>query len=79
MLWHVVRQGLVLSAIGIVTGSIAALGLTQYLESMLMGITPTDAFTFISVAGLAAAAAFATYIPARRATKVDPVTALRHE
>lgn len=80
VLWHVVGQGLMLSAIGIAVGSVAALQLTKYLEKMLIGITPTDGFTFISVAGfLAVAAAFASYIPARRATKVDPVIAIRHE
>ncbi len=76
----VVRQGLRLALIGVAAGLIAALGLTRFLESMLFGVRPTDVGTFAVVALVLIAVAFlATYIPARRATKVDPMVALRYE
>jgi putative ABC transport system permease protein len=74
------RQGLILVAVGIPLGIVAAVGLTRYLGSMLFGITPLDATTFIGVAvAFAALAMAACYIPARRAARVDPVTMLRAE
>ncbi len=76
----VLRQGLVLAAIGIVLGLCGAAAGTRYLQSMLFGLTPLDPFTFIAVAtAFALVAALASYLPARRATKVDPVVALRCE
>lgn len=65
---------------GIAAGLAGALALTRYLESMLFGVSPFDPATVASVSMLlAAVAALAIYIPARRATRVDPVVALRCE
>jgi predicted permease len=65
---------------GLVAGAALALGLTRYLSSLLYGVTPNDALTLCSVAMLMAAVAlFASYFPARRASRVDPLTALRCE
>lgn len=76
----VVRQGLGLAAWGIAAGLAGALALTRVMSSLLYGISATDAATFAAVAVLLAAiAALATYIPARRATTVDPIVALREE
>jgi hypothetical protein len=61
-------------------GVLAAAGLTRYIEGLLFGLTPLDAGTFAAVSLLfAAVAMLASYVPARRATKVEPVLALRHE
>jgi putative ABC transport system permease protein len=76
----VVGQGLSLAGIGIVLGLGGAAGVTQYLEGMLFGITPLDPATFVVVSLLfAAVAALAAFVPARRATKIDPIIALRVE
>lgn len=76
----VVRQGMQLVAIGIVAGLAGALGLTRVMSSLLFGVSATDAFTFGAVAALLAVVALAaTVIPARRATRVDPMVALREE
>jgi predicted permease len=81
---HVLRlvlgQGAVLVFAGIVIGVAAALALTRFLSSMLFGVRPNDVVTFVAVAiVLAGAACMASYVPARRATKVDPMVALRYE
>jgi ABC-type antimicrobial peptide transport system permease subunit len=76
----VVRQGMGLAAIGILAGLAGAAALTRVMASLLFGVSATDATTFGSVAGLLAVVALAaTVIPARRATRVDPMVALREE
>jgi putative ABC transport system permease protein len=76
----VVRDGAKLALFGIVIGIAAALGLTRLMASMLFEVTPTDPVTFAAVAFLLAfVALLACYIPARRATRVDPMVALRYE
>jgi putative ABC transport system permease protein len=76
----VLRSGMSLALLGIVIGLAGAFGLTRLMSKLLFGVTPTDAFTFASVAAILFVVAFlACYIPARRATKVDPSIALRYE
>jgi len=76
----VVRQGMQLAGIGIAAGLVGALGLTRVMNSLLFGVSTTDALTFATVPALLAAVAFAaTVIPAWRATRVDPMVALRQE
>jgi predicted permease len=80
ILGMVVRQGMELVGIGIVIGLAGAAGLTRVMAGLLFGVSATDALTFGAVAVLLAAVAFAaTAIPARRATTVDPMVALRDE
>jgi len=79
MRW-VLRQGLVLLAIGVAIGVVGALALTRSLASFLYGVQPTDPITFVGVTLiLAAVAVLASYIPARRAARVDPMQSLRSE
>jgi len=76
----VLRQGLTLALGGVVLGIAGALALTRYIAGQLFGVQPTDPATFAAVAlGLTAVAALACYVPARRAARVDPLIALRHE
>ncbi len=76
----VVRQGMALAAVGIVAGLVGAVALTRVMTGLLFGVSATDALTFGSVAAiLAAVVCAATIIPARRATGVDPMVALREE
>lgn len=80
VLWLVIGQGARLAAIGIVIGIGASFGLTRLMASLLYGVTPTDPLTFIGVAILLLTVALvACYIPARRAMRVDPMSALRNE
>ena len=76
----VLRRGAALAAFGIGLGLAGALALTRFLSSLLYGVRPTDALTFFLVSVVLASVAFlATYLPARRATRVDPMVALRYE
>ena len=82
--WGVMRlvlgQGMGLTAIGVAIGVVGAFGVTRLLQTLLFGVTPTDPATFAGVAAVLSAVAFlASYLPARRASKVDPMAALRHE
>jgi putative ABC transport system permease protein len=80
VLWFVVGKGLALTAFGVGAGLIGALGLTRFLSSLLYGVLPTDPFIFGGVSLLLAGVALlASYLPARRAVKVEPVVALRYE
>jgi predicted permease len=75
-----IAEGARLAAIGILCGTATALGLIRLMGSLLFGVKPIDPLTYAAVAlALAAAAVIASYIPAMRATKVDPVDALRAE
>ncbi|MGH8636724.1 MAG: ABC transporter permease, partial [Burkholderiales bacterium] len=75
-----VRDGLLVISAGLVAGLAAAVGLTRVLRTLLFGVTPTDPLTFLIVAAvLSGVALAATVAPARRAARVDPLTALRSE
>jgi putative ABC transport system permease protein len=74
------RQGVLLVAAGIAVGLAGAVGLTRYLSGMLFGLTPLDPLTYAAVAIIfAVVAMLASYVPARRASRVDALIALRHE
>jgi putative ABC transport system permease protein len=76
----VVVQGLKLVGIGVAIGLVAALILTRVMSSLLYGVSSTDPTTFAVISlVLVGAGVLASYIPARRATKVDPIIALRYE
>jgi putative ABC transport system permease protein len=76
----ILKHGVVLVFTGVVIGIAGAFALTRFLSSLLFGVTPTDAFTFVVVSVLFfVVATVASFIPARRATRVDPLKALRYE
>jgi ABC-type antimicrobial peptide transport system permease subunit len=76
----VLQGGITLAVIGIGLGVVGALALTRLIRSLLFGVQPTDVTTFVLVSlALLATAVIACYLPARRATKVDPLVALRYE
>jgi putative ABC transport system permease protein len=77
---QMVGEGLRLSALGLVLGVLAALALTGAMKSMLVGVAPTDPFTFVAIALLfLAIAALSCWLPARRGAALDPAAALREE
>lgn len=76
----VMKQGASMVVIGLVAGLLTALALTRLMASLLLGVPPTDAAAFGSVTLLLAVVALAAcYVPARRATRVDPIQTLRYE
>jgi len=76
----VLSRGLALVGAGLMVGLAGAFVLTRFMQSLLYGVTPTDPITFVGVGTLVIlAAAAASLIPAHRATRIDPITALRAE
>ena len=76
----VIREGLRLAALGAFMGLLAAFALTRFLSSLLFNVKPTDLFTYVVLTtGILGVALAASYIPARRATQMDPLVALRFE
>jgi putative ABC transport system permease protein len=76
----VVQQAGLLAIAGLVIGLVVALGASRLIGGLLFEIAPTDAMTYVAVAGaLLAIALLASYLPARRASRIDPVQALRYE
>ena len=75
-----VGEGAVIVVFGLLAGLAGSLMLTRFLQTMLFEVKPTDPVTFAAISGLLAAVALAAcFVPARRATRVDPLVALRHE
>lgn len=78
VVWLFVREGMVLTAVGLSAGLAGALAADRWIRSLLFGVTPAEPTTFAAVAcALTVAAVLATYVPARRAANVDPTDALR--
>jgi ABC-type antimicrobial peptide transport system permease subunit len=76
----VLRRTALLSIVGVALGLAAAVGVTRVLTKFLFGVEPTDPLTFaIVTAALVATAFAAAFVPARRASRVDPLVAIRHE
>ena len=74
------RKGAKMAVLGVAIGLCGAVGLTRLMTSLLFGVSPFDPFTFGAVAVLLMAVALtACYVPGRRATRVDPMVALRYE
>ncbi|MGC1090302.1 MAG: FtsX-like permease family protein, partial [Candidatus Acidiferrum sp.] len=80
VIWMVLRQSLGMIFAGILIGTVAALAAGRILQRLVEGMQPTDVQTFaLTIPILVVAALFASYLPARRASRVDPVIALRQE
>jgi putative ABC transport system permease protein len=76
----ILRNGLALASIGLCLGLAAAVAGTRFLKTVLFQVEPSDPFVYLSVAALLGVVALvASYVPARRASKIDPLTALRQE
>jgi ABC-type antimicrobial peptide transport system permease subunit len=76
----VVGQGMVLALIGVAIGVVASFFLTKFMATLLFGVSATDPLTFVAISGLLIGVSIlASFIPARRAMKVDPMVALRYE
>ena len=80
ILWMILREGLALSVSGLVVGLAGAIWLSRFLSSLVFGVAATDPVTFAAVSVLLiAVAALACYVPARRAARVDPLSALKYQ
>jgi ABC-type antimicrobial peptide transport system permease subunit len=80
VVWMVMRETLTLAGIGVGIGLVGAYGVTRLIRAQLFGVEPTDLLTMAAAAlGIAAVTALSGYVPARRATGIDPMTALRWE
>jgi len=80
VLWMILRQGLLIVSVGLALGLLAAVGLSSLLANLLYGVGTADVPTFLSTtAVLVFVALIANYLPARRATKVDPMSVMRYE
>ena len=80
MVWVVLREVFVLAAVGLAIGVPASLGMSKFVESFLFGVKPNDPGALMTaVAILLSAALLAGYAPARKASRIDPMIALRHE
>jgi ABC-type antimicrobial peptide transport system permease subunit len=78
--WMILRRGLVQLALGLVLGLAGAFALSRVIQALLVQVSPTDPVTFVGITGFLTAVALAACIfPARRATRVDPLIALRAE
>ena len=76
----VLKEGMQLAGMGLVAGVLLAIGVTRFLRAMLMNVSPTDFATMAAVSALLAFVALAaSFIPAHRATRIDPILAIRHE
>ena len=80
MLSLVLREGVVLSVVGLAVGLVGAVMLSKYLENLLFGVTPLDILTYAGVSSAFLAVIFAaSYVPARQAAAIDPQLTMRHE
>jgi ABC-type antimicrobial peptide transport system permease subunit len=78
VVWMVMRETMILAGIGVAIGLVGAYGVTRLIQAQLFGVAATDLVTMLAAAiGIATVAALAGYVPARRATGIDPMLALR--
>jgi ABC-type antimicrobial peptide transport system permease subunit len=78
--WMIVWQGTRLALFGVIAGVLMAVALTRYIQTMLFGVGPLDVMAFVGMSAvMLAVALLASYVPARRASRVDPLVALRSE